>query len=107
MTEDKITIPEDKLLSIAPERRETDRRKRTSELAERAKKKAECSSTASLCYLVIAILFFIPWIVMLVIAPWIMGVVIAVGWMKLVAAFIFPYAWYLTAEHLMRIFGLL
>lgn len=40
--------------------------------------------------------------------PWVIGVVLAKGfWSTLVAIFIFPWAWYLTAEMLLIRFGLI
>jgi hypothetical protein len=40
-------------------------------------------------------------------ASWIAGIVLADGWLKLVAALLPPYAWYLFIERLMKVYGLL
>lgn len=40
--------------------------------------------------------------------PWVMGVVLApTWWEKLIAVPFFPYAWYLTCERLMQMWGIL
>lgn len=90
----------DKIMKLTPERRKTDRRnlQHGLEVSEiQLKRNKEINNGLYTFLSLIA-----------VVVPWIMGIVLANGiWLKTIAIFFPPYAWYLIAEKLMLVNGLL